>query len=493
MTRDSNSYSPEHHLIGPFSATQRLSDVVNDGLVFSDDDIVHNCGCILSNAALLKEELPSLAICHHASCPWSSYNPDSLPKDVKKLSQGLESAVYRLQDSRGVPVAWKITDKARLNTIDGLNQQRLEAHLMMSCRSQAYIAHLLCCTETPTHLSLFFEFISGGDLYSAVGSKTVGELDARAIAHDCLNGLAYLHARGIVHGDIKPHNILLHEMPADESEVLCSHFSSSSLSMFINTISASSSSHNDSSENNHINDHLTNSNNNNTAKPSPYQRSTITTETPSSSAAPNDNHSLSPPVSPPTSLPLVIRARLTDLGMAHILPSPHASKTCIELMGTTGYLAPELLRKEAFNTKVDIFALGVVLFSLLGGYEPFFPISTCCDTRRNGREVVSFDERVFADVSSEAKDLVAWMLSTDANVRPNAEECLNHPWFSSHTERDTRGLAETRPTAEWTSPHLWEWNCLDSLSKKTGLKRRFPVLSAEVLACDEILMTTTAD
>lgn len=41
------------------------------------------------------------------------------------------------------------------------------------------------------------------------------------------------------------------------------------------------------------------------------------------------------------------------------------------MAGTVLYLAPEILKKDAYDEKCDIWALGVVLFIMLSGIPPF--------------------------------------------------------------------------------------------------------------------------
>jgi serine/threonine protein kinase len=39
--------------------------------------------------------------------------------------------------------------------------------------------------------------------------------------------------------------------------------------------------------------------------------------------------------------------------------------------GTPGYLAPEMIENKSYDFKVDVFSLGVILFTMLNGSPPF--------------------------------------------------------------------------------------------------------------------------
>ena len=66
-------------------------------------------------------------------------------------------------------------------------------------------------------------------------------------------------------------------------------------------------------------------------------------------------------------------AQLCDFGFAEHLNDEGMIKFRA-LRGTQGYFAPELLQEEIdYNCKVDVFALGVTLFTLLAGYAPYYP------------------------------------------------------------------------------------------------------------------------
>lgn len=64
------------------------------------------------------------------------------------------------------------------------------------------------------------------------------------------------------------------------------------------------------------------------------------------------------------------RAVLTDFGIAKLLDTPGLTSTSV-IVGTPDYMAPEQIGAQAVDGRVDIYALGVLIFRALTGRRPF--------------------------------------------------------------------------------------------------------------------------
>jgi serine/threonine protein kinase len=97
--------------------------------------------------------------------------------------------------------------------------------------------------------------------------------------------------------------------------------------------------------------------------------------------------------------------------------------------GTTGYIAPEILRRECCTEKADIFSAGVLLHNMLIGQEPSRDSEFIKMVETNKRYSFDFSNTKWNYLSEEAKHLVLWMTNDDPQKRPTAKAALRHPWF----------------------------------------------------------------
>ncbi|EAR87972.1 kinase domain protein (macronuclear) [Tetrahymena thermophila SB210] len=116
--------------------------------------------------------------------------------------------------------------------------------------------------------------------------------------------------------------------------------------------------------------------------------------------------------------------KLIDWGLAEEIKGDYLSKRC----GTLHYLAPEVLNKR-YNEKVDLWSLGMVLYTLIQGSPPICGKSQMDILEQVQEFRCDFKYRCWIDISDEAKDLILKLLERDFNKRISAAEALKHPWF----------------------------------------------------------------
>ena len=60
--------------------------------------------------------------------------------------------------------------------------------------------------------------------------------------------------------------------------------------------------------------------------------------------------------------------KLVDLGFAKLLPFQDIKNTTL---GTMTTMAPEVLKKEKYGLKADIWSIGVIFYEMVYGFIPF--------------------------------------------------------------------------------------------------------------------------
>lgn len=101
--------------------------------------------------------------------------------------------------------------------------------------------------------------------------------------------------------------------------------------------------------------------------------------------------------------------------------------------GTVGYMAPETITSQYYTAKSDCFSIGVLLYILLVGYQPFNGQTNREVIRRTVRGEYSLIRRKWHAISPEAKHLVQRLLENDHLKRYDIEQALNDPWILKYT------------------------------------------------------------
>jgi serine/threonine protein kinase len=120
------------------------------------------------------------------------------------------------------------------------------------------------------------------------------------------------------------------------------------------------------------------------------------------------------------------RVRLIDFGLS--TEKPVNGRLTRLAGGTRFYRAPELIAGEAYDHKVDVWALGITLCVLATRTFPF----TVEDEYWNSCAVLSEEpdlEPLSKRYSPAFVDLVRAMLDKNSGRRPSIEQCLAFPFF----------------------------------------------------------------
>eukprot|EP00462_Mataza_sp_D1_P014725 CAMPEP_0175171822 /NCGR_PEP_ID=MMETSP0087-20121206/31066_1 /TAXON_ID=136419 /ORGANISM="Unknown Unknown, Strain D1" /LENGTH=672 /DNA_ID=CAMNT_0016462775 /DNA_START=1508 /DNA_END=3526 /DNA_ORIENTATION=- len=128
--------------------------------------------------------------------------------------------------------------------------------------------------------------------------------------------------------------------------------------------------------------------------------------------------------------------RLTNFGHSETvapghkpqLPTQHHAQHALL---DPGYTAPEVLQQQPYCQAVDMWSLGVVLFTLLAGHPPFAHEDKAELCKLVCAGSYSFSSPSWEGVSCSAKDLVSSLLTVDPAHRCTARNALRHPFLSS--------------------------------------------------------------
>ncbi|EIE85865.1 hypothetical protein RO3G_10575 [Rhizopus delemar RA 99-880] len=132
---------------------------------------------------------------------------------------------------------------------------------------------------------------------------------------------------------------------------------------------------------------------------------------------------------------------ICDFGIAKHNSETSALET---VCGSPGYVAPEVLTRKGYGTPIDMWAVGVITYTLLCGYQPFQAEDQVelIDEITHAR--YDFHERYWRNISEDAKDFIRKLLTLDDKARLTAPEALKHTWMTSDNANDIDILETVR-------------------------------------------------
>jgi len=99
--------------------------------------------------------------------------------------------------------------------------------------------------------------------------------------------------------------------------------------------------------------------------------------------------------------------------------------------GTIAFTAPEVFMDQEYTESVDMWSAGVVLYTMLCGYQPFQAdyVNDLIELIKAGK--YEFHADPWDNISDLAKDLIRHLLDVNYKTRYSPSQALMHPWISN--------------------------------------------------------------
>ncbi len=110
---------------------------------------------------------------------------------------------------------------------------------------------------------------------------------------------------------------------------------------------------------------------------------------------------------------------LTDFGIAKIVDAAEARQMTLtgSIIGTPEYMAPEQYTRTKFDKRVDIYALGIVLYELITGRKPFIADTPSAVMIKQSRDPLPRPKNFVPDLPDEVERLLIKALAKEPKDR----------------------------------------------------------------------------
>jgi serine/threonine protein kinase len=137
-----------------------------------------------------------------------------------------------------------------------------------------------------------------------------------------------------------------------------------------------------------------------------------------------------------------IRAVITDFGLARSLEPDAGQGTKLtatgQLMGTPAYFAPELLEGKALTPASDVYSLGVMVYEMVTGQQPFRGRTPFLTALKRLKEEPVDPRAHVPDLEPEWVEVILRCLERDPEKRPTTREFIE--WLMGNQRPATEDL-----------------------------------------------------
>lgn len=119
------------------------------------------------------------------------------------------------------------------------------------------------------------------------------------------------------------------------------------------------------------------------------------------------------------------RIKIADFGLARA--STHNTATSQALLGTIAYLSPELISRGEADVRSDIYALGIMMFEMLTGQQPYQGDQAVTIAYQHANDVVPAPSSKADNIPAQFDEIVDWCTRRSPDERPpHARALLEH-------------------------------------------------------------------
>lgn len=116
------------------------------------------------------------------------------------------------------------------------------------------------------------------------------------------------------------------------------------------------------------------------------------------------------------------RIKIADFGLARA--ASHNTQTGQALLGTVAYLSPELVTGSSADIRSDLYALGIMMFEMLTGQQPFTGDQAVTIAYQHANANVPRPSEINPEIPDELDEIIRWATQRDPDARPAHAKAL---------------------------------------------------------------------
>ena len=362
--------------------SQQLQNIIKDNYSENSDESASEIEKI--GKVNMPKDILNIPLYTNSLVVERSVNPLNFYEELETIGSGAYGSVKKvcLKSNPDTIRAMKII--SRKNLLKGINDISLvEEIYILKNLDHPNIMKIYEFFADDKNFYIISEFFDQGDLFTKIEKLgSLNQIVVKFIMEQIFNAVAYLHSKGVLHGDIKLENVMLYTTSKKVNQ---------RFTMINKKLDLHKSLEKD------LKNYF--SKNYNSLKAKKVVENITDYE-----------------------------IKLIDFGCSKLF-SKKNHKKIRGIIGTSLYCSPEVIN-NLYDEKCDEWSCGVMMYILLSGHAPFpgktdeeiFERIKKCD--------FNFDLQKFQNVSDNCKDLIRRLLEPDIKKRIKASEALRHPFFT---------------------------------------------------------------